>query len=69
MGGSLAPRSPKKGANTAIWLATDAPHNINGKFLPDRKVISFVNCRYSFLTSKSIHLLRLEKPHLQRRIK
>ncbi|MDZ8183711.1 MAG: SDR family NAD(P)-dependent oxidoreductase [Nostoc sp. ChiSLP02] len=41
MGGSSAPRSPEQGADTAIWLATDAPRNINGKFLRDRKVISF----------------------------
>ncbi|MEH1854104.1 MAG: SDR family NAD(P)-dependent oxidoreductase [Nostoc sp.] len=41
MGGSSAPRSPEEGADTAIWLATDAPRNISGKFLRDRKVISF----------------------------
>ncbi|MCF2151936.1 hypothetical protein IQ276_037135 [Desmonostoc muscorum LEGE 12446] len=41
MGGSSAPRTPAEGADTAIWLATDAPRNINGKFLRDRKVISF----------------------------
>ncbi|MDZ8081361.1 MAG: SDR family NAD(P)-dependent oxidoreductase [Nostoc sp. DedQUE01] len=41
MGGSSAPRSPEQGADTAIWLATDAPGNISGKFLRDRKVISF----------------------------
>lgn len=41
MGGSSAPHTPAEGADTAIWLATDAPRNINGKFLRDRKVISF----------------------------
>jgi len=41
MGGSSAPRSPEQGADTAIWLATDAPRNITGKFLRDRKIISF----------------------------
>ncbi|WP_375512922.1 SDR family NAD(P)-dependent oxidoreductase [uncultured Nostoc sp.] len=41
MGGSSAPRTPELGADTAIWLATDAPHNISGKFLRDRKIISF----------------------------
>lgn len=41
MGGSSAPRTPAEGADTAIWLATDAPRNINGKFLRDRKIISF----------------------------
>ncbi|MEH2072388.1 MAG: SDR family NAD(P)-dependent oxidoreductase [Nostoc sp.] len=40
MGGSSAPRAPEQGADTAIWLATDAPRNISGKFLRDRKVIS-----------------------------
>ncbi|WP_414544813.1 SDR family NAD(P)-dependent oxidoreductase [Nostoc sp. CCY0012] len=41
MGGASAPRSPEQGADTAIWLATDAPRNINGKFLRDRQVVSF----------------------------
>ncbi|HIK05284.1 MAG TPA: SDR family NAD(P)-dependent oxidoreductase [Trichormus sp. M33_DOE_039] len=41
MGGSSAPKSPEQGADTAIWLATDAPRNITGKFLRDRKVIPF----------------------------
>ncbi|MHC5748096.1 MAG: SDR family NAD(P)-dependent oxidoreductase [Nostoc sp.] len=41
MGGSSAPRTPAEGADTAIWLATHAPRNISGKFLRDRKVISF----------------------------
>lgn len=41
MGGSSAPRSPEQGADTAIWLATQAPRNISGKFLRDRQVISF----------------------------
>ncbi|MCC5656238.1 SDR family NAD(P)-dependent oxidoreductase [Nostoc sp. XA010] len=41
MGGSSAPREPEQGADTAIWLATNAPRNINGKFLRDRTVISF----------------------------
>ncbi|MEH2424362.1 MAG: SDR family NAD(P)-dependent oxidoreductase [Nostoc sp.] len=41
MGGSSATREPEQGADTAIWLATDAPRSINGKFLRDRQVISF----------------------------
>jgi NAD(P)-dependent dehydrogenase (short-subunit alcohol dehydrogenase family) len=41
MGGASAPRSPEQGADTAIWLATEAPRNISGKFLRDRKIISF----------------------------
>ncbi|MDB9529434.1 SDR family NAD(P)-dependent oxidoreductase [Oscillatoria sp. CS-180] len=41
MGGSSAPRSPEQGADTAIWLATQAPHDKTGKFWRDRREISF----------------------------
>lgn len=41
MGGSSAPRSPEQGADTAIWLATDAPHSESGKFWRDREEIPF----------------------------
>jgi NAD(P)-dependent dehydrogenase (short-subunit alcohol dehydrogenase family) len=41
MGGASAARSPEQGADTAIWLATEAPHSESGKFWRDRKVISF----------------------------
>ena len=41
MGGASAPRSPEQGADTAIWLATEAPRSHSGKFFRDRKVISF----------------------------
>ncbi len=41
MGGSSAPRSPEEGADTAIWLATEAPRNETGKFWRDRQVISY----------------------------
>jgi NAD(P)-dependent dehydrogenase (short-subunit alcohol dehydrogenase family) len=41
MGGASAPRSPEQGADTAIWLATEAPRSQSGKFFRDRKVISF----------------------------
>ncbi|MEL7315261.1 MAG: SDR family oxidoreductase [Cyanobacteria bacterium J06559_3] len=41
MGGSSAPRSPEQGADTAIWLATEAPHQETGKFWHDRKAIAF----------------------------
>ncbi len=41
MGGSSAPRSPEQGADTAIWLATEAPQQETGKFWRDRTVISF----------------------------
>ena len=37
MGGSGAPRSPEQGADTAIWLATVAPLNLNGKLFHDRQ--------------------------------
>jgi NAD(P)-dependent dehydrogenase (short-subunit alcohol dehydrogenase family) len=41
MGGTSAPRSPEQGADTAIWLATEAPHSQSGKFFRDRKEVSF----------------------------
>jgi NAD(P)-dependent dehydrogenase (short-subunit alcohol dehydrogenase family) len=41
MGGASAPRSPEQGADTAIWLATEAPRSQSGKFFRDRKVIPF----------------------------
>ncbi|MEM0981656.1 MAG: short-chain dehydrogenase, partial [Cyanobacteria bacterium P01_H01_bin.58] len=41
MGGGSAPRSPEQGADTAIWLATEAPHSETGKFWRDRQVIVF----------------------------
>lgn len=41
LGGELAPLSPEQGADTAIWLATEVPHNESGKFWRDRKVVSF----------------------------
>jgi NAD(P)-dependent dehydrogenase (short-subunit alcohol dehydrogenase family) len=39
MGGENAARSVAEGAATIVWLATDAPHNLTGKFVKDRKVI------------------------------
>ena len=39
MGGEGAPRSVAEGAATIVWLATDAPHDLTGKFVKDRKVI------------------------------
>ena len=39
MGGMLAPRSAKKGAETAVWLATDAPLTETGKFWRDKQQI------------------------------
>jgi NAD(P)-dependent dehydrogenase (short-subunit alcohol dehydrogenase family) len=39
MGGSNAERDVAQGADTAVWLALDAPQNLTGKFLRDRSVI------------------------------
>jgi NAD(P)-dependent dehydrogenase (short-subunit alcohol dehydrogenase family) len=39
MGGKDATRSVAEGAATIVWLATDAPHDLTGKFVKDRKVI------------------------------
>ena len=39
MGGRGATRSVEEGADTIVWLASDAPQNLTGKFLRDRKEI------------------------------
>ena len=39
MGGEGATRSVGEGAATIVWLATEAPHDLTGKFVKDRKVI------------------------------
>ena len=39
MGGQDASRSVEEGADTIVWLATDAPQKLTGKFLRDRKEI------------------------------
>jgi len=39
MGGPTAPRSVKEGADTAVWLATEALLQFTGKFFRDRKEI------------------------------
>ncbi|PZD73286.1 3-oxoacyl-[acyl-carrier-protein] reductase FabG [Acaryochloris thomasi RCC1774] len=36
MGGESAPRSPEQGADTAVWLATEATLAMTGKFFSDR---------------------------------
>jgi NAD(P)-dependent dehydrogenase (short-subunit alcohol dehydrogenase family) len=41
MGGSGASRSPEQGADTAVWLATEAPGNLSGKLLRDRQEKSY----------------------------
>ena len=41
MGGSDAPRTPEEGADTLVWLALDAPHELRGQFIKDRSVIGW----------------------------
>ncbi len=41
MGGAGADRSVEEGADTIVWLVADAPQNLTGKFLRDRKPISW----------------------------
>lgn len=41
MGGDAAPRSPEQGADTVIWLATEASQILTGKFFRDRQEISY----------------------------
>jgi NAD(P)-dependent dehydrogenase (short-subunit alcohol dehydrogenase family) len=39
MGGPKASRSIEEGADTAVWLAAEAPHELTGKFFRDRQEI------------------------------
>jgi NAD(P)-dependent dehydrogenase (short-subunit alcohol dehydrogenase family) len=39
MGGPTAPRSVDEGADTAVWLADEASHQLTGKFFRDRQEI------------------------------
>jgi NAD(P)-dependent dehydrogenase (short-subunit alcohol dehydrogenase family) len=39
MGGPNAPRTLAEGADTIVWLATEAPRSLTGQFLRDRKPI------------------------------
>jgi len=39
MGGASAPRPVSKGAHTPVWLATEAPHELTGKFFRDKTEI------------------------------
>jgi NAD(P)-dependent dehydrogenase (short-subunit alcohol dehydrogenase family) len=41
MGGANAERDVSQGADTAVWLALDAPQDLTGKFVRDRKVIAW----------------------------
>lgn len=39
MGGEAAPLSADEGADTLVWLALDAPHELRGSFVKQRQVI------------------------------
>jgi NAD(P)-dependent dehydrogenase (short-subunit alcohol dehydrogenase family) len=41
MGGSNAPLSVSEGADTIVWLATEEPGALNGRFVRERKVIDW----------------------------
>ncbi|MBX6326543.1 MAG: SDR family NAD(P)-dependent oxidoreductase, partial [Chthoniobacterales bacterium] len=41
MGGQGATRSVEEGADTIVWLASEASQNLTGKFLRDRKEIAW----------------------------
>lgn len=41
MGGKSAPRSVEKGAETPVWLASEAPYNLTGKFFKDKTEIDW----------------------------
>lgn len=41
MGGPGAPRPLSKGAETIVWLASDAPINLTGKFLKDKREVEW----------------------------
>ena len=41
MGGTGATRSVEKGAETPVWLSSEAPQNLTGLFFRDKKVISW----------------------------
>ncbi|MCU0432111.1 MAG: SDR family NAD(P)-dependent oxidoreductase [Bacteroidia bacterium] len=41
MGGTSAPRTVQQGADTAVWLAADAPAELTDVFVRDRKVVEW----------------------------
>ena len=41
MGGTGAPRTVNQGAETAVWLATEAPLSLTGQFIKDKSRISW----------------------------
>ena len=41
MGGKSAPGSVENGAETPVWLASEAPYNLTGKFFRDKHEIEW----------------------------
>jgi NAD(P)-dependent dehydrogenase (short-subunit alcohol dehydrogenase family) len=41
MGGKQAPLSVEKGAETAVWLASEAPHDLTGRFFYEKNEIEW----------------------------
>jgi NAD(P)-dependent dehydrogenase (short-subunit alcohol dehydrogenase family) len=41
MGGNNAPRTPEQGADTAVWLATEAPSKLSGKLFYERQEVPY----------------------------
>jgi hypothetical protein len=41
MGGPGADRPVEEGADTVVWLADEAPQELTGSFLRDRKMIAW----------------------------
>jgi NAD(P)-dependent dehydrogenase (short-subunit alcohol dehydrogenase family) len=41
MGGPNATRSVEEGADSSVWLADEAPHELTGKFIRDRREIAW----------------------------
>ena len=41
MGGAAASRTVQQGADTIVWLATEAPLSLTGRFVRDRQVIAW----------------------------
>ena len=41
-GGETASRSVEEGSDTIVWLASEAPHDLTGEFMRDRKEIPVI---------------------------
>jgi len=41
LGGANAPRSAEEGAKGIVWLATEAPHSLQGSFVRDQQLIAW----------------------------